>query len=56
MSETKAVLAEGEKRSLKNIHYGYMEDNANKYIQKLTQLVKKLKSRRKCLIELIPKM
>ena len=55
MSETKAAIAERTIQSLKNTLYRYMEDNANKYIHKLTQLVRILNSRRNCLIELIPK-
>ena len=55
MSETKAAFAERTVRSLKNILYRYMEDNGYKYIHKMTQIVTTLKSRRKCLINLIPK-
>ena len=55
MSETKAAFAERTMRSLKNILYRYMEDNGYKYIQKLTQFVSALNSRRKCSIDLIPK-
>ena len=55
MSETKAAFAERTKRSLKNILYRYMEDNGHKYIQKLTQFVTTLNSRRNCATDLIPK-
>ena len=55
MSETKAAFAERTIRSLKNILYRYMEDNAYKYIHKLTQFVTTLNSRRNCSIDLIPK-
>ena len=55
MSETKAAFAERTIRSLKNIHYRYMEDNGYKYIHKLTQFVTTLNSRRNCSIDLIPK-
>ena len=54
MSETKAAFAERTIRSLKNILYRYMEDNGEKYIQKLTQIVTTLNSRRNCSIDLIP--
>ena len=55
MSETKAAFAERTIRSLKNKLYRNMEDNGYQYIQKLSQFVTTLKSRRKCSIELIPK-
>ena len=55
MSETKAAFDERTIRSLKNILYRYMEDNGDKYIHKLTQLVTTLISRRNCSIDLIPK-
>ena len=55
MSETKAAFAESTIRSLKKNLNRYMEDNGYKYIQKLTQFVTKLKSRRNCSIDLIPK-
>ena len=55
MSETKVAFAERTIRSLKNLLYRYMEDNGYKYIQKLTQLVTTLNSRRNCSIDLIPK-
>ena len=55
MSETKAALAERTKRPLENLLYRYMEDNGSKYIDKLTQFVTTLNSRRKCSIDLIPK-
>ena len=54
-SETKAAFAERTIRSLKNILQRYMEDNGYKYIHKVTQFVTTLKSRRNCLIDLIPK-
>ena len=47
MSETKAAFAERTIRSLKNIHYRYMEDYAYKYIHKLPQFTTTLNSRRK---------
>ena len=46
MSETKAAFAERTIRSLKNIHYRYMEDYAYKYIHKLPQFTTTLNSRR----------
>ena len=55
MSETKAAFAERTKRSLKNILYRYMEDNGQQYIQKLTQFVTTLNSRKNCSTDLIPK-
>ena len=55
MSETKAAFAERTIRSLKNILYRYMEDNAYKYIHKLTQFITALISRRNCSIDLIAK-
>ena len=54
MSETKAAFAERTIRSLKNILYGYMEDNGYKYIHILNQFVTTLNSRRNCSIDLIP--
>ena len=54
MGETKAAFAERTIRSLKNILYRYMEDNGYKYIDKLTQFVTTLDSRRKCAIDFIP--
>ena len=56
MSETKAAIAERTIRSLKNILYRYMEDNAYKNIPKLTQLATTLNSRRNCSIDSIPKI
>ena len=55
MSATKATFPESTIRSLKKIHYRYMEDNGYKYIHKLTQFVTKLNSRRNCSKDLIPK-
>ena len=55
MSETEAAFAEGKIRSMNKIIYRYMENNGYKYIQKLTQFVTTLKSRRNCSIDLIPK-
>ena len=55
MSETKAAFAERTIRSLKNVPNRYMEDNGDKYIQKLTQFVTTLNSRRKCSTDLIPR-
>ena len=55
MNETKAAFAERTIRSPKNILYRYMEDNGYKYIQKVTQFVTTLNSRRNCSIDLIPK-
>ena len=55
MSATKAAFAERSIRSLKNIHYRYMEDNGYKYIHKLTQFVTTPISRRSCSKDLIPK-
>ena len=55
MSETEATFAERTIRSLKNIHYRYMEDNEYKYIHKLTQFLTTLNSRRNCSMDLIPK-
>ena len=54
-SETKAAFAERTTRSLKKILYRLMEDNGYKYINKLTQFVTTLNSRRNCSIDLIPK-
>ena len=54
MSETKAAFAERTIRCLKKILYRYMEDNGYKYIQKSTQFVTTLNSRRKCTVDLIP--
>ena len=42
MSETKAAFAERTIRSLKNMHYRYMEDNGYKYFHKLSQFVRTL--------------
>ena len=55
MSQTKAAFAERTIRSLKNILYRYMEDIGDKYINKLTQFVTTLNSRRNCSVDLIPK-
>ena len=55
MSETKAAFAERTIRSLNNILYRYMEDNAYKYVHKLNQIFTTLSSRRNCSIDLIPK-
>ena len=55
MSETKAAFAERTIRSLKNLLYGYTEDNGNKYIHKLTQFVTTLNSQKNCSIDFIPK-
>ena len=55
MSETEAAFAERTIRSLKIVIYRFMEDNADKYLHKLTQFVKTLNSRRNCSIDLIPK-
>ena len=55
MSEIKAAFAERTIRSLKNIHYRYMEGNAYKYIHKLTQIVLALNSWRNCSLDLTPK-
>ena len=55
MSETKASILERTIRSLKSILYRYIEDNGYKYIQKLTQFVTTLNSRRNCSIDLITK-
>ena len=55
MSETKDAFAERTIRSLKNILYGYMEDNGYRYIHKLTQFVTTLNSRRNCSIDLTPR-
>ena len=55
MSETKAAYAERTIRSLKNILYGYMEDNGFKHIHRLTQFVTTQNSRRNCSTDLIPK-
>ena len=55
MSETKAAFAERTIRSLKNLLYGYTEDNVIKYIHNLTQFVTTLNSRRNCSIDFIPK-
>ena len=52
MSETKASFAEPRIRSLKNTLY--LEDNGYKYIQKMTQIVTTLNSRRICSVDLIP--
>ena len=56
MTETKAAIAEQTIRSLKKILYGYMEDNGYEYINKLTHFVTTVTSRRKCSIDLIPKI
>ena len=55
MSETKATFAECTIRSLKITLYRYLEDNGYRYIQKLTQFVTTLNSRRNCAVDLIPK-
>ena len=55
MSDTKAAFPERTLQSLKNVLYRYMEDNEDKYIQKLTQFVTTLKSRRNWWTVLIPK-
>ena len=55
MSETKAIFAERTMRSLKKILHRYMEDNGCKYLQKVTQFVTTLNSRRNCSKDLIPK-
>ena len=55
MSETKAAFAERTIRSLKNILYSYMEDNGDKYIHRLNQVVTTLNSRRNCSMYFIPK-
>ena len=55
MSETKAAFAERTMQSLKNTLYRYKEDIGYKYIHKLTQFFTTLNSRRKCLIDVIPK-
>ena len=55
MSETKAPFAERAIRSLKNILYRYMEDNGDKYIQKLTHFLTTVNSRRNCSKDLIAK-
>ena len=55
VSETKAAFAERTIWSPKNILYRYMEDNGYKYIQKMTQFVKTLNSRRHCSTGSIPK-
>ena len=55
MSATKAAFAERTIRSLKNIHFCYMEYNVYKYIHKLTQFVTTPISRRNCSKDLRPK-
>ena len=55
MSDTKVAFAERTIRSLRNILYCYMEAYDYKIIQKLSQFVKVLNSRRKCSTDLIPK-
>ena len=54
MSETKAAFAERTIRSLKKIHYRYMEDFGCKYIHKLPQSITTLKSRRNSFIDMRP--
>ena len=55
MSETKAAFAQRTIRSLKSIHYRYMEDNGYKYIHRLTHFVTTPNSRGTCSIDLISK-
>ena len=54
MSETKATFAERTIRSLRNILYRYMEEYGYKYIHKLSQFVKILKSRKTRTINMVP--
>ena len=55
MSDTTIAFAKRRIRSLKNIPYRYMEDYEYKYIHKLSQFVKTLKSTKNCSIDLLPK-
>ena len=55
MSETKGEFPEPTIRSLKNILYRYMEENAYKYIHKLTQFVTTLNFGWNCSTYLMPK-
>ena len=52
-NETEAAVLERTIRSSKNIFYRYMEDNGYKYIQKMSQFLETLNSRKKCSIDLI---
>ena len=54
MSETNAVFAEPTIRSLKIIHYRYMEVFGYKYIHKLPQFVTSLNFRPNSLIDMRP--
>ena len=54
MSKTKTAFAKRTIRSLKNLPYHYMKDYGYEYINKLSQLVTTLNSRKKCSIDLMP--
>ena len=56
MSETKAAFAERTIRSLEKTPYRYMEDNGYQYIQKLSQFITTLNSRKSCSKDLLPKI
>ena len=56
MIETEAALAERTKRFLKSEVNHHIEEYEYKYNQELIQFVTSLKSRRKCSIDLIPKI
>ena len=54
MIETKTAFAEPTKRSLKNILYRYMEDNAYKYIHKVPKFMATMNSRNNRSIDMKP--
>ena len=54
LNETKAAFAERTIRSLKNIIYQYMEEFRYKYLERLTQFITILNSRRNSSIEMRP--
>ena len=54
MSETKAAYAERAIRSLKNIIYRFMEENACKYIHKLNNFVSTMNTRTNRSIKMVP--
>ena len=54
-SETKAAVAERAIKILKNIIYGYMEENGDKYMRKMDSFLKTMNTRVNCLIGKAPK-
>ena len=55
MGETKVAIAERTIRSLKVDLYRYVEDHGYKYVHQLSLIVTSLKSRKKCIVDVIPK-